>query len=182
MRYPIKINAIAIAIWLGLCSGNTYALSPGPIDANFFQTPLGFSANFGNDAVTSSTFTDHYTFTATPPMFGAGAIGVLSGFDLFGFDVHFDSLELWDLTTSTLVAPGFINAGQFVGFTGFLGLSSGHDYDIIVTGGLNAGQTSGTYAGNVLISPVPEPEKYAMLLVGLGLVGIAARRRRNSLH
>lgn len=28
------------------------------------------------------------------------------------------------------------------------------------------------------ISPVPEPETYAMLLVGLGLVGFAARRRK----
>ena len=28
------------------------------------------------------------------------------------------------------------------------------------------------------LAPVPEPETYAMLLAGLGLVGLAARRRR----
>ncbi|MDR1854328.1 MAG: FxDxF family PEP-CTERM protein [Azoarcus sp.] len=27
--------------------------------------------------------------------------------------------------------------------------------------------------------PVPEPETYAMLLAGLGIVGMVARRRRN---
>lgn len=32
------------------------------------------------------------------------------------------------------------------------------------------------------ISPVPEPETYAMLLIGLGLVGFAARRRRSDLN
>jgi len=32
---------------------------------------------------------------------------------------------------------------------------------------------------NDTIPPVPEPETYAMLLVGLGLVGFAANRRRN---
>ncbi|MFN4064547.1 PEPxxWA-CTERM sorting domain-containing protein [Azoarcus communis] len=31
---------------------------------------------------------------------------------------------------------------------------------------------------SVTIAPVPEPETYAMLLAGLGLVGFAARRRR----
>ena len=96
MRHTIKINAIAIAIWFGFSGGEAYALSPGPIDANFVQTPLGFYAGFGNDAVTSSSFIDHYTFTTTPQMFGAGALGVLSGFDLFGFDVHFDSLRILD--------------------------------------------------------------------------------------
>src|SRR5574343_40745 len=31
--------------------------------------------------------------------------------------------------------------------------------------------------GNVVAQPVPEPETYAMFLAGLGLLGIAARRR-----
>jgi hypothetical protein len=32
-----------------------------------------------------------------------------------------------------------------------------------------------------MITPVPEPETYAMLLAGLGMLGIAARRRRTSM-
>jgi hypothetical protein len=31
-----------------------------------------------------------------------------------------------------------------------------------------------------MVSVVPEPEIYAMLLAGLGLVGFAAQRRRNA--
>ncbi|NHZ87947.1 DUF3466 family protein [Massilia sp. CCM 8733] len=32
--------------------------------------------------------------------------------------------------------------------------------------------------GTVLLSPVPEPERYAMMLAGLGLLGVCARRRK----
>lgn len=39
---------------------------------------------------------------------------------------------------------------------------------------------SGYYAGFVPTAPVPEPSTYAMLLGGLGLLGVMARRRRNA--
>lgn len=40
-----------------------------------------------------------------------------------------------------------------------------------------AGVVETTGLDNVAITPVPEPESYAMLLAGLGLVGVATRRR-----
>lgn len=42
--------------------------------------------------------------------------------------------------------------------------------------GLSTQVTSGYFGGS---APVPEPETYAMLLAGLGLVGFAARRKLN---
>ena len=49
----------------------------------------------------------------------------------------------------------------------------------------NAGDTrfpEGTYAQDQLyLAPVPEPETYAMLLAGLGLIGFVAKRRRRQL-
>lgn len=41
------------------------------------------------------------------------------------------------------------------------------------------GVTSGGQTHAILLTPVPEPETYAMLLAGLGLVGWAASRRRS---
>jgi hypothetical protein len=32
----------------------------------------------------------------------------------------------------------------------------------------------------LVMAPVPEPESYAMLLAGLGIVGAVARRRRSA--
>jgi hypothetical protein len=37
-----------------------------------------------------------------------------------------------------------------------------------------------TFSASNPISPVPEPESYAMLLAGLGLMGTIALRRKNS--
>lgn len=36
------------------------------------------------------------------------------------------------------------------------------------------------YGYTYLAAPVPEPETYAMLLAGLGLIGVVARRRRKA--
>jgi hypothetical protein len=33
---------------------------------------------------------------------------------------------------------------------------------------------------NALVSTVPEPETYALMLAGLGVIGAAVRRRKNS--
>jgi hypothetical protein len=45
-----------------------------------------------------------------------------------------------------------------------------------------AGSYNDGYADNLsfVLTPVPEPETYAMLLAGLGLVGVIARRRKVS--
>lgn len=37
---------------------------------------------------------------------------------------------------------------------------------------------SAAYSGELSVTPVPEPETYALLLAGLGVVGLVARRRR----
>ena len=50
------------------------------------------------------------------------------------------------------------------------------DYVIKVTGNAN-GSHGGTYGLAMQLAPIPEPQTYAMLLAGLGLVGFAARRR-----
>lgn len=57
---------------------------------------------------------------------------------------------------------------------GFLNFHSGYDNNTAKTQGLYA---FAVHSGNIMPS-VPEPETYAMLMVGLGLVGFIARRRK----
>ena len=38
--------------------------------------------------------------------------------------------------------------------------------------------TSAAFGGAVMLAPVPEPETYGMMLGGLGILGLLARRRR----
>jgi len=41
------------------------------------------------------------------------------------------------------------------------------------------GESHGHELVNTVAAPVPEPETYAMLLVGLGLIGFTAMRRKD---
>jgi hypothetical protein len=49
---------------------------------------------------------------------------------------------------------------------------------VLSVSGLTGGNAS--YAGTINVLPVPEPETYALMLGGLGLVGFVARRRKSA--
>jgi hypothetical protein len=44
--------------------------------------------------------------------------------------------------------------------------------------GFATGTAGGTYAFLASAAPIPEPETYAMMLAGLGVIGSIVRRRR----
>jgi hypothetical protein len=81
-----------------------------------------------------------------------------------------------DVTTNTVIGGGPI-LSIFDTFSFVAG--PGTDvYKLTVKGGLIPGHNLGSYSGTLNVSPVPEPETYAMLLAGLGLVGFMVRRRK----
>ncbi len=70
--------------------------------------------------------------------------------------------------------------GGTVGTSGFLTyLAAGSPYTYVNTGFENAdaGKFSASITGDGNIAPVPEPESYAMLAAGLGLLGVVRRRQ-----
>jgi len=80
------------------------------------------------------------------------------------------------LLESMVIAPVFgSNAGDFFGFSG---LSSATYATLIQNqdGVYASGGVDYVFVDNVRVSAVPEPETYAMLLAGLGLLGAVARR------
>ena len=74
--------------------------------------------------------------------------------------------------------------GSFA-FTGATGVSS-HEFDPVNAGnyfyritGVASGTSGGLYnVTSTVTTPVPEPQTYALLLAGLGVIGFVARRRR----
>ena len=130
----------------------------------------------------SGGFRDTYTFTLP---IAATFTGIVTSVVNGGQDVDFSSItltgpsglfsfaklssdpfEIWTMPTTSLLAAG--------------------SYSLTLLG-LNSAAI-GTYSGDVALSavpapvpvPMPEPESYALMLAGLGAIGLAVSRRRLS--
>lgn len=159
----MKISGLAFAAALALSSGAACAAG-GPLDLS------SGSAGFSSTPVAGG-FTELFTFTLSTASFAAASItsvvngaqdidfsfialtgpsGVFSFTQLLG-----DPVETWALSSS-LLAPGA--------------------YTLSVVGTNSAAIAS--YGGNLAVSAVPEPDRYALLLAGLIGIGYIASRRR----
>ena len=106
-------------------------------------------------------------------------VGMLVGSGYGGDAANPGAFELWEGAT-------LIDSGTFAHTTAFhyLGFSGGGFDTILLRDGSSAftfydGTTNAITVDGIEISrAVPEPETYAMLLAGLGLLGFAARRRK----
>ena len=57
----------------------------------------------------------------------------------------------------------------------FADLAAGNYF--LQIGGKALKNTTGIYNGSIQVTPVPEPETWAMMLIGMGLVGYQLRRK-----
>ena len=109
-------------------------------------------------------------------------------FNLAGFDASTASFSgKFAADNSAVVLLNGNSIGSANGFTSFSNFSAASGFnsglntlDFVVT---NDGQSTGNPTGLRVeftasnVTPVPEPETYAMLLAGLGLMGVISRRR-----
>ncbi|HAT32776.1 MAG TPA: hypothetical protein DCW29_18600 [Janthinobacterium sp.] len=148
----------------------------------------GFNSVFGNvfaSSTTGDTFNDKYFFNFNTGVDSSASLTstylkssyvkdlLITGFSLTQIDpvtkAHLASFGGVNETASTAHPKDSWSLTSY-------GLTSG-SYFLEVDGKV-VGNGGGTYAVDMTVSPVPEPEAYAMLLGGLGLIGFAARRRK----
>jgi hypothetical protein len=143
------------------------------------------SVTLGSNTYLGTSFYDDYTFTVTD----GSASSITSSIDLGSF-LGISGLRARIYTGSThqtgAVVPGTLveawgttmTAGGFTSTNVVLApitISAG-TYTLQIAGAAT-GSTGGSYGGVFNISPVPETDTYAMLIAGLGVVSLIARRK-----
>lgn len=124
-------------------------------------------------------FTDYFTFNLTP---AAGLISTSVSNNILDIThVSGGWVDLYAGTYGDLMADTLVGGYGFDGTTGdaanvFTELTTGNYYYKVT--GVADGQFGGFYTiSSYAIAPVPEPETYALLLLGLGATVIARRRK-----
>lgn len=132
-----------------------------------------------------ATFVDRYFFTLGEPVVGGlGVADIVYSYAFpgatIGFDIGALSASLWSDTgvvggydVGVDAQIGAFGTGDQLG--GSFQLAAGNYFFEI--GGTTLGPTGGVYSWSASVSSVPEPGQYAMLMAGLGLLGMVARRR-----
>jgi hypothetical protein len=167
------LSAIAFTgAMLGASTG--YAASHAPATITLNDGAAYFGATFGANSM--GAFADKFSFTVSKLSSLAGLVSSISqsasdgvnitGFDLFnsgglsfgGTQLHSGMVDLWTVASAHLVPD---------------------TYYFLVSGNVLS-NAAVSYSGNISVAAVPEPETYAMLLAGMGVVGFLARRRKGA--
>lgn len=165
-----RTTIVALTLWLGLAAGTANAGVP-TISGFEGTAETGYNAAFFNIGL-ANTFNDFITFSIPGDSSGNGGSNVIS---LGGGGVTFTAFNLYE--SANLIATGIMEGSNWL--LSFAGGATPGSYTLNIAGFKLNPLASASYAGNISISPVPEPETYAMLLAGLGLLGFSIRRRKS---
>lgn len=174
-----------------LAANDCYGVSSGNDDAATINTLVNWQAPAGQWALLAKSDTD---------VNGGVSYGSISGID-FTLSASTGTAGSWTLSAFDSNGPAYANLPATMDFVGVLKASNGfaayYFDDVVVSAGNSGtwtieftnkgGQTpdlshlslyTRVDAGGGIPAAIPEARTYAMMLVGLGLVGFMARRAR----
>lgn len=149
-------SGVMAATW-GVHDASEYSqtLVTGVAAASAVKDVFSFSL-LGNNNVTTTSFT----------------------FPIATYTLVDAKVELFSGNAMSSVSLGSFSVDPFLGGSKLFSNLSAGNYFYEVTGlASNAGAYYYSLSSVAVSAPVPEPEGYAMLLAGLGLIGMIARRR-----
>jgi hypothetical protein len=176
----------------------TVTVNPGITSYVAVGDAGGLSANLYNASTTATpTFFDDFVFTIPTSSslysISASLTSTLTGISSFTESLYSGSVAgptptYSAIGTNPLLAVNLIGSSASNSLS-FSNLAAG-TYTLQFSGTLAKAQTTtflgktttiptvGAYASLISVTAVPEPESYAMLIAGLGLIGAAVKRRK----
>lgn len=162
----LKSAIAALCLVLGV---NGVAVAAIPVPTTYSSAfmsvgglPYNFSASKSFSAGTSFEDTWGFNFASAANVFGLIADMEIGGvYDIADFEINLDNMGWVSLNPDFLSGTSVVNAGLHT----------------LAVKGTAAGSMGGGYSFSFSAVPVPEAETWAMLLAGLGLVGLGVRRQ-----
>lgn len=180
MNFLKKLALVGSLALIGMGSahadGTFLLMDPGaPGD---FENSWSFnSGSFAEGGVKGDEFGDYYLFNVPDDeyvSFSAFGSGVrfstpANSSDFYGFVLYGLGGDPFVVDLKSGSTAHSIEGGEYLLTTG--------TYELDFYGGFT--QANGTYDLNIFGAPVPEPSGWALLLAGLGVTGLMARRRKH---
>ncbi len=177
MTFKIKHSLLAASLAIGLAAGmGSSQAATTALDSSGSFSAMFKSAGNVEDTITfslpslsdiSGEYGSYGSYTIK-----AGAIKPVGDWKSFSFNLF--SGTPGSATLVPLTQTSSADSSDYNYTFSAAGLSAG-SYFLKLSG--TTWGTNASYAGYLNITPVPEPESYAMFLAGLGLMGAVARRR-----
>ncbi|NGZ88596.1 FxDxF family PEP-CTERM protein [Duganella aceris] len=174
IRIKSLVAASALAV-VALASGVASAADVSKVETLSLVSGTKF---FGHDfdvAAVGDTFVDRYNFSTVGDVTLGAIVSAFTNPALHDA-ISISNFQVYNSAGFALIGDQLATGAADVWSAASTGAFGAGNYYVLVTGSLLSTAAT-SYAGTLNITPVPEPETYAMLAVGLGLIGFAGRRR-----
>lgn len=143
-----------------------------------FENMVGDASNGAGTMLHHLVAVDGHTLDTTFNFTNVGGVfSAIGGGGTFSEAFVGGNSTFGTFTFTGLSAAGFTGTFNVLGGSGLYAGAIGHG-DVFGSDNFQTGVSTHTSIGSIT-TPVPEPETYGMMLMGLGLMGFVARRRRN---